>query len=77
MITKIKTAKEWILFVCRGAWLMMRGVWVVVDSEYHHQLFHDGIFVPNKKISKYVIDSEFYEKLKRHPFVLITMYPFQ
>ena len=40
-------------------------------------LFHDGIFVPNKKISKYVIDSEFYEKLKRHPFVLITMYPFQ
>ena len=40
-------------------------------------LFHDGVFVPNKKISEYVIDSEFYWKLKRHPFVLIAMYPFQ
>ena len=36
IIAAIKTAKEWILLVCRGAWLMMRGVWVVVDSEYHH-----------------------------------------
>ena len=41
IITAIKTVKEWILLVCRGAWLMMRGVWVVVDSEYHHQYINE------------------------------------
>ena len=54
MITKIKTAKEWILFVCRGAWLMMRGVWVVVDSEYHHHLAKINQAPPPSSMLQYI-----------------------